>query len=127
MKIKKIELEDVIKCGYKPEPHTVSLRDCGDWYAIEIEGRLVSFCCIRKQRNELYIGEVFTAKEFRKNGYMTMLIDYIANSLYPEYSISTHALVASKHCFELCGFKQYAFREFKYGNQYWLRRSGKKC
>ena len=63
---------------------------------------------------------------YRKKGYFTTLLRYVADVVYPEYSISTHALASSKKGFESCGFKQYTFREFKYGNQWWLRREGKK-
>lgn len=118
--------EDVLACGYKPDPHTVSLKDHGDWYCLNVNGKRVSFLCIREQRGELYIGEVFTAKEHRRKGYFFALLDFVCNHVYPEYSISTHALLASKGTFEKCGFKQFAFREFKYGNQWWLRRNGKK-
>jgi len=126
MKIEEILPEDIQKMNYKPDPHTVTLKDHGKWFALFLNDVPVSFLCIRKQRNELYIGEVFTAYEHRKKGYFTTLLRYVADVVYPEYSISTHALASSKGGFESCGFKQFTFREFKYGNQWWLRRDGKK-
>lgn len=126
MTVEQITPQEIKSLGFVPEPHTVTLKDHGKWFALKDNGQIVSLLCIRPQRNELYIGEVFTPKEFRKKGYMTVLCDTIVNKIYPEYSVSTHALWASKHCFERCGFRQFSFREFKYGNQWWLRRDGKK-
>lgn len=126
MIIEKITNADVLACGYDPDPHTVSLKDKGEWFCLNVDGKRVTFLCIRKQRNELYIGEVFTAREYRRRGYFYFLLDFVVNKVYPQYSISTHALMQSKNTFEKCGFKQFAFREFKYGNQWWLRRDGKK-
>lgn len=124
--LKIVSKEQIAACKYIPDEHTVSLRDNGIWYALEKNGILVSFLCIRVQRNELYIGEVFTAQKYRKRGYFFRLLDYVVNTIYAGYSISTHALITSKNGFLACGFKQFAFRRFKYGDQYWLRREGKK-
>lgn len=126
LKIEKITVEEVQKCGYKPDEHTVSLKDTGDWYCLNVSGKRVSFLCVRLQKGEYYIGEVFTAKEHRRKGYFSILLDFVANNLYKGYSISTHALITSKSVFERYGFEQYAYREFKHGNQWWLRRRGKK-
>lgn len=124
--IKKISSDDVLKWEYKPDPHTVSLKDKGEWFALFVDNVAVSFLCIRKQRNEMYIGEVFTAKQYRRKGYFTALCKYVVDEIYPGLSVSTHALASSKDGFLKCGFQQFAFREFKYGNQWWLRREGKK-
>lgn len=121
-----IDENDIHKLKYEIDPHTVTLKDHGVWYALDRGREWVSFLCIRIQRNELYIGEVFTPKEHRKNGYFTTLLKYVSDILFPEYAISTHALITSKAGFEACGFKQYSFRHFKYGDQWWLRRDGKK-
>lgn len=126
MIVKPITPEKIKALNFSPEPHTVTLKDHGLWYALENDGTVVSLLCIRKQRNELYIGEVFTPKEHRRKGYMTELCNIVVNTIYQGYSVSTHALLASKHCFEKCGFKEFSFRRFKYGNQWWLRREGKR-
>ena len=86
IKIDTIDNADILACGYKPDPHTVTLKDNGKWFALFSEDIPVSFLCIRKQRNELYIGEVFTAQEYRKKGYFTTLLRYVADVVYPEYS-----------------------------------------
>lgn len=125
----KLITKDKIQClGFKPDPHTVSLKDDGLWYALCDDALVLvlSLLCIRKQRNELYIGEVFTPKEFRRKGYFSHLLKYVVDCVYPEYSISTHALLASKKCFENAGFEEFSFRHFKCGDQWWLRRKGKK-
>ena len=126
MTVMKISVDEIRELGLKPDSHTVSLKDHGVWYALKNNDEVLSLLCIRVQRGELYIGEVFTPKQFRKHGYMTLLCDLVVNRLYPDYSVCTHALASSKHCFERCGFKEFAFRHFKYGDQWWLRRKGKK-
>lgn len=126
MKVETITPEEIKALGFVPEPHTVTLKDHGCWYALKDNNEVLSLLCIREQRNELYIGEVFTSQKHRKKGYMTMLCDKVVNELYPGYSVCTHALKASKHCFERCGFEQFTFRHFKYGDQWWLRRKGRK-
>ena len=124
--IEKVDNKEILDCHFEIDPHTVRLTDKGIWYALKVSGKIASVLCIRVQRHELYIGEVFTDKKFRGNGYFTTLCDYVVNQVYPGFSVSTHALKASKGGFERCGFKQYAYREFKHGNQWWLRRDGKK-
>lgn len=124
--ISKVTKEQIKECNFDIDPHTVRLTDDGEWFALKKDGRIVSVLCIRIQRNELYIGEVFTEKQSRGNGFFTLLCDYVVNTIYSGYSISTHALAASKKAFERCGFEQFSYREFKYGNQWWLRRKGKK-
>lgn len=126
LKIERVTQEEIRACKFKLDDHTVRLTDKGTWYALRDNGEIASVLCIRPQRNELYIGEVFTDHKYRGRGYFTLLCDYVVNKLYAGYSISTHALKSSKNGFIRCGFVQYAFREFKYGNQWWLRRDGKK-
>lgn len=120
------EIDKSILSGIKPDPHTVTLKDKGIWYGLFDEGQILSALCIRPQQGELYIGEVFTLPEHRRKGNFRKLLDYVCNTIYPDYSINTHALISSKKVFESCGFVQYSYREFKYGNQWWLRRKGKK-
>lgn len=124
--IEKVDNSEIQACKFEIDKHTVRLTDKGIWYALKVDGQIASVLCIRIQGHELYIGEVFTDKKFRRNGYFTMLCNHVVNNIYSGISVSTHALAASKHGFERCGFEQFAFREFKYGNQWWLRRKGKK-
>lgn len=124
--IKTMTRENVMNLGFKPEPHTVSLKDKGIWYCLCKDDEILSLLCIRKQRNELYIGEVYTPPKHRRKGYFTVLTKYVVDKIYPNYSVSVHCLEASKRGFEKAGFKQYTFREFKHGNQWWLRREGEK-
>ena len=126
LKIEKTTEAEIQSCHFDIDEHTVRLTDKGTWYALKKDGVIVSVLCIRVQRNELYIGEVFTDKQHRGKGYFTMLCKYVVDEIFPGISVSTHALKASKNGFERCGFKQYAFRHFKHGDQWWLRRDGKK-
>lgn len=122
----KTSAEEIAKLKLKPDPHTVSLKDKGQWFALTENNEILSLLCIREQMGELYIGEVFTPMKYRNHGYMTELIRYVSNDIFRGFQISTHALKSSKHCFERCGFREYKFRHFKYGDQYWMRREGKK-
>lgn len=124
--VRKVDNEEIQACNFSIDPHTVTLKDKGQWYALTDESKILSVLCIREQRGEHYIGEAFTDKSQRGKGYFTLLCSHVVDKIYTGYSVSTHALAASKRAFERCGFKQYAFREFKYGNQWWLRREGKK-
>lgn len=124
--VQRVENSEIQACNFDIDPHTVRLTDKGIWYALKVDDDIASVLCIRVQGHELYIGEVFTDKKYRKKGYFTQLCDYVVNKEYAGLSVSTHALASSRNGFIRCGFEQFAYREFKYGNQWWLRRKGAK-
>ena len=126
IKIAKLSKEDVMACGYVPDPHTVTLKDDGEWYALGVDDKWVTFVCIRPRGDEMHIREVFTVPEYRRRGYLYKLVSYVVDVEYAGYQISVHALRKSRDCFKKCGFKEFSFRHFKYGDQWWLRRPGEK-
>ena len=123
--IRKTSREEIARIGLRPDEHTVSLKDKGEWYALEQDGEMITFLCIRIQRRELYIGEIFTRPEYRGRGACTRLLRFVVDEIFPGLSINTHALRASRDIFRKCGFQEYAFRHFKYGDQWWMRRPGR--
>lgn len=126
MKIKAVKKEYVQSMKWKPEPHTVALKDDGEWWGIfDDSENLMGVVCVSNKHNGKYFSETYTAPEYRNKGYCSMLISYLAKNIYPNDLLIAHCLKSSKHCFQLAGFKQYNFREFKHGNQYFMKREVK--
>lgn len=121
-RIKKITLDDVKACKFKPEPHTVSLKDNGEWYAVEKDKEIISVLCVSDKHGGKYLSENYTKPEFRGKGVFTMLLNFIVNTLYKNDLIIAHCLKASVNCYKRVGFTHYNTREFKYGTQYYMRR-----
>ena len=74
----------------------------------------------------MHVREVYTVPEYRRRGYLYLLAGYVVNKIYGDYQISVHCLAKSRGCFEKLGFKTFSFRSFPYGDQWWMRRPGKK-
>lgn len=126
MKIRKVTLEQVQACGFKPEPHTVAFKESeGQYYALLMEDEIASVLRVRLKGKTLYVGEVYTAPKWRKKGLCRTLVDMVTNEIYSGYRMTAHCLQSSKRIFERCGYVQYSQRDFPHGTQYWMKREGK--
>lgn len=122
LKIKIIGIEDVEKCKFKPEPHTVALKDKGCWWALLLNGEIVSVVCVSDKHGGKYYSEVFTPVEHRNRGYSTKLIRFLANKIYKNYYQIAHCLKASVNVFDRAGFRLKTIRRFKHGNQFFMEK-----
>lgn len=118
--IEKISLEEVQSYNFILDPHTVSLKDNGEWWGFKIDGRVISVLCVSDKHGGKYFSENYTDPEYRGQGYFTKLLDYVSNQVYKDYKCIAHCLKSSKNCYERCGYTHYKTREFKYGTQYFM-------
>lgn len=119
--IRIVNKEEIDRMHFKPEPHTVDLKDHGDWYGFFVDDRLVAVACVRIQRNSLYFGSLFTDQKFRHMGIMTKLVAYIMDTV-PWHSYTAHCLAASRNIFLKLGFTETNVRYFPGGTQYWMKK-----
>lgn len=125
MKIEKVTLEQVQAQKFKPEAHTVAFKESeGQYYALTEGNSILSVLRVRVKGKTLYIGEVYTAPQYRRMGLCFTLVKFVSDVAYKGYRITAHCLQASKHIFERCGFIQYNQRNFPHGTQYWMMREG---
>lgn len=115
-------LEEVRKCGFKPEPHTVSFKDDGEWHVLTMGDDIVCTVCITDKHGGKYFSEVYTVPEYRGRGLCTFLITFVADVLYPNHRCIAHCLESSVHCFERAGFKEVGYRKFKHGDQHVMQK-----
>ena len=122
MKIKAITQEQVIACNFKPEPHTVSLKDDGCWWALMDGDEILSVVCVSNKNGGKCYSQVYTPPNHRGNGYSTKLIRTLSEKIYAkEYQIA-HCLKASVNIFYNAGFALKTIRYFKHGNQYFMEK-----
>lgn len=123
MRICRILKEDVQAQGWKPEPHTVSLKDDGDWWGcVDSEGKILSVVCVSEKHGGKYFSETFTPIQYRHSGLCSALLKYLAEQVYKDDLLIAHCLRASVNCYKFAGFRLEKVREFKYGNQYFMKR-----
>lgn len=109
---------------WKPEPHTVALKDDGEWWGcISEDGRLLSVVCVSEKHGGKYFSETYTPPEYRHKGLCTTLLVFLAKTQYKNDLLIAHCLNASVNCYKAAGFKHYKTREFKYGTQYFMKRT----
>lgn len=123
--IARINLSDVKACHFKPEAHTVSLKDDGEWWAMLDEGKIVSVLCVSDKHGGKYFSENYTEPDYRGKGLFTTLLDVVANKVYNDCYKVAHCLIASKGCYKRCGFELFNTRYFKHGTQYYMRKEAK--
>lgn len=122
LKIRTASQEEIKNCRFKPEPHTVALKDDGCWWALCKDGEIVSVLCVMDKNGGKCYTNVFTPKEHRGKGYSTVLVRFLSNKIYQrEYQIA-HCLKASVNVFERAGFRLKKVRRFKYGDQYYMEK-----
>ena len=123
MRISRIRKEDVIAQNWKPEPHTVSLKDEGEWWGcISEDNRLLSVVCVSDKHGGKYFSETFTPVEYRGKGLCSTLLGYLAKQIYKDDLLIAHCLKASVNCYKFAGFKLEKVRHFKYGDQYFMKK-----
>jgi hypothetical protein len=76
----------------------------GSYYALEREGRIVSFGMITPRRTGTYIGDVYTLPEERQRGYYRLLISALVE-LYGDGAIEVLAVPMTVKGFGEFGFK----------------------
>lgn len=123
MRVKKISKEVVRDQGWKPEPHTVSLKDDGEWWGcVDDEGRLLSVVCVSDKHGGKYFSETYTPPGFRNRGFCSVLLGFLAKTEYKNELLIAHCLKASFNCYKSAGFNLFNIRKFKHGDQYFMKR-----
>lgn len=125
MTISRILKSDVLAQKWKPESHTVSLKDDGEWWGVFDSGLLLSVVCISEKHGGKYFSETFTPVQYRGRGLCSALLKYLAEQVYKNDLLIAHCLKASVNCYKFAGFHLEKVREFKYGNQYFMKREAR--
>ena len=125
IKVQRIDRCLVEKQKWKPEQHTVSLKDDGEWWGCISGEILKSVVCVSDKHGGKYFSEVYTPPEYRRKGYCTLLLKCLANEVYGEQLLIAHCLKSSVGCFWSAGFRIYKKRYFKHGDQYYMKRKRK--
>lgn len=123
--IKKLTQEDVEACSFKPEPHTVSLRENGEWWGLVKDEKILSVCCVSNRHGGKYFSQTFTPMEERRKGYCSRLLYFLANHIYYQHKCIAHCLKKSVNCYMRAGFRFVKLRKFKYGDQYYMEKDAK--
>lgn len=113
-------LAEVQAYNFQPEPHTVAFTDYGVWFGYEVDGKVVAVACVCDKKTGKYVSQCFTQKEFRGNGYLTILLNHICE-VYANYGLKAHCLASSRKIFEKAGFVCTSVRPFKYGTQWHMK------